>query len=137
MRKSLFLLTVILFAAAGCAKKAVEPAAAFNPLIAEFTTPYGVPPFDRISPGDFMPAFDKGIAEQKAEIEAIVKNREAPTFANTLEELDRSGALLKRIGAVFSNLNSSNTNDQLQQIAKDVAPKLAKHADDIALDAGL
>jgi peptidyl-dipeptidase Dcp len=137
MRKSLFLLTVILFAAAGCAKKAVEPAAAVNPLVAEFATPFGVPPFDRIKPEHFMPAFDNGIADQKAEIEAIVKNGQAPTFANTLEALDRSGALLKRVGAVFSNLNSSNTNDRMQQIAKDVAPKLAKHADDIALDAGL
>jgi peptidyl-dipeptidase Dcp len=137
MRKSLFLLTVILFAAAGCAKKAVEPPAAVNPLIAEFATPFGVPPFDRIKPEHFMPAFDQGMADQKAEIAAIVKNGEAPAFANTLEALDRSGALLKRVGAVFSNLNSSNTNDQMQQIAKDVAPKLAKHADDIALDAGL
>jgi len=137
MRKGFFLLTVILFAAAGCAKKAVEPAAAVNPLIAEFATPFGVPPFDRIKPEHFMPAFDQGIADQKAEIGAIVKNGQAPTFANTLEALDRSGALLKRVGAVFNNLNSSNTNDQLQQIAKDVAPKLAKHADDIALDPGL
>ncbi|MGA2361810.1 MAG: M3 family metallopeptidase [Candidatus Aminicenantales bacterium] len=137
MRKSLFLLTVILFAATGCARKAVEPAAAVNPLVAEFATPFGVPPFDRIKPEHFMPAFDQGMADQKAEIAAIVKNGEAPTFANTLEALDRSGALIKRVGAVFSNLNSSNTNDQMQQIAKDVAPKLAKHADDIALDAGL
>jgi peptidyl-dipeptidase Dcp len=137
MRKSFFLLTVILFAAVGCAKKAVEPAAAVNPLVAEFATPFGVPPFDRIKPEHFMPAFDQGIADQKAEIEAIVKNREAPTFANTLEALDKSGVLLKRVGAVFNNLNSSNTNDQMQRIAKDVAPKLAKHADDIALDAGL
>ncbi len=142
MRKSFLALTVILAAmavATGCAKKEknVEPAAASNPFFTEFKTPFGVPPFDRIKPEHFMPAFDKGIADQKGEIEAIVKKREAPTFANTLEALDRSGALLKRVGAVFSNLNSSNTNDQLQQIAKDIAPRLAKHADDIALDAGL
>lgn len=142
MRKPFLALTVILAAMAvapGCAKKekTVEPAAASNPFFTEFKTPFGVPPFDRIKPEHFMPAFDKGIADQKAEIEAIVKNREAPTFANTLEALDRSGALLKRVGAVFSNLNSSNTNDQLQHIAKDVAPKLAKQADDISLDAGL
>jgi peptidyl-dipeptidase Dcp len=134
---TLVILTVILLAAAGCSKKAVEPPAAANPLLADFQTPFGVPPFALIKPEHFMPAFDKGIADQKREVEAIVKNGEPATFANTLEALDRSGTLLKKVGAVFSNLNSSNTNDQLQQIAKDVAPKLAKHGDDIALDPGL
>jgi peptidyl-dipeptidase Dcp len=138
MRKTLpiFVLTVAWLAAAGCAKKAVEPPAS-NPLVAEFQTPFGVPPFDKIKPEHFMPAFDKGMADQKLEISAIVKSLEPPTFANTLEALDRSGALLKRVSAVFNNLNSSNTSDELQQIAKDVAPKLAKHGDDIALDPGL
>ena len=137
MRRILLVLTVILVAAAGCAKKAVEPPAPANPFFTEFQTPFGVPPFDQIKPEHFMPAFDKGIADQKREVEAIVKNGEPATFANTLEVLDRSGALLKRVGAVFNNLNSSNTSDALQQIAKDVAPKLAKLGDDIALDAGL
>jgi peptidyl-dipeptidase Dcp len=137
MRKALLLLTLILFAAAGCAKKAVEPPAPGNPLLTDFQTPFGVPPFGEIRPEHFMPAFEKGISDQKAEIDRIVKNPEPPTFANTLEALDRSGSLLKRVGAVFSNLNSSNTNDALQQIARNVAPKLAKHEDDIALDAGL
>jgi peptidyl-dipeptidase Dcp len=125
--------------APGCAKKekAVEPPAAANPFFTEFNTPFGVPPFGEIKPEHFMPAFDKGIADQKSEVEAIVKNGEPATFANTLEALDRSGALLKRVGAVFNNLNSSNTNDALQQIAKDIAPKLAKLSDDIALDAVL
>jgi len=137
MRKTLLVLTVILVAAAGCAKKSVEPAAPANPFFTEFQTPFGVPPFDQIKPEHFMPAFDKGIADQKQEVEAIVKNGDPATFANTLEVLDRSGALLKRVGAVFNNLNSSNTSDALQRIAKDVAPKLAKLGDDIALDAGL
>jgi len=137
MRKALLLLTVIFIAAAGCAKRAVEPAPAPNPLVAEFRTPFGVPPFDLIKPEQFMPAYEQGMADQKKEVEAIVRDAEPPTFANTLEALDRSGVLLKKVDAVFSNLNSSNTSDALQQIAKDVAPKLAKHADDIALNPGL
>ena len=142
MRRTLLALTVMLAAmifAPGCAKKekTVEPPAPANPFFTEFQTPFGVPPFDQIKPEHFMPAFDKGIADQVREVEAIVKNGEPATFANTLEVLDRSGALLKRVGAVFNNLNSSNTSDALQQIAKDVAPKLAKLGNDIALDAGL
>ena len=141
MRKTLFAATLvaalIFAAAAGCSKKAVEPPAAPNPLVAEFRTPFGVPPFDLIKPEHFMPAFEQGMAGQKKEVEAIVKNAEPPTFANALEALDRSGALLKKVNAVFSNLNSSHTSDELQQIAKDVAPKLAKHQDDLALDPGL
>jgi peptidyl-dipeptidase Dcp len=141
MRKTLFAATLvaalIFTAASACAKKAVEPAAAPNPLVAEFRTPFGVPPFDLIKPEHFMPAFEQGMADQKKEVEAIVKSTEPPTFTNTLETLDRSGALLRKVNAVFSNLNSSNTNDALQKIAKDVAPKLAKHHDDLALDPGL
>jgi len=141
MRKTLFTATLVaalIFAAAtACVKKAVEPAAPPNPLVAEFRTPFGVPPFDLIKPEHLMPAFEQGMAEQKKEVEAIVKSAAAPTFTNTLEALDRSGALLRKVNLVFSNLNSSNTSDALQQIAKDVAPKLAKHQDDLALDPGL
>jgi peptidyl-dipeptidase Dcp len=94
MRKPLIVLSVLLIAATSCAKKAVEPQAPANPFFSEFRTPFGVPPFDAIKPEHFMPAFDKGMADQKAEIEAIVRNAEPASFANTLEALDRSGALL-------------------------------------------
>lgn len=111
--------------------------ASANPFFAEFRTPFGVPPFPEIEPAHYMPAFEKGMADQKAEIKAIVRNTEPPSFSNTVEALERTGVLLKRVGAVFRNLNSSNTSPELQQIAKDVAPKLARHNDDIALDSGL
>jgi peptidyl-dipeptidase Dcp len=142
VRKTVLALTatcIVLALIPGCAKKekAVEAPAAPNPLLAEFTTPFGVPPFPEIKPAHFMPAFEKGIADHSAEIAAIAGRAEPPSFANTLEALDRSGALLKKVSAIFSNLNSSNTSDELQTIAKEVAPKLAKHDDDIALDAGL
>ncbi|MEN6311997.1 MAG: M3 family metallopeptidase, partial [Acidobacteriota bacterium] len=134
MRKTLCLMTVILVSFLACGEKTVETPVPGNPLLAEFSTPFGVPPFDLIKSEHFMPAFEQGMAGQMREIEAIVKSGEPPTFANTVEALDRSGALLKRVGAIFNNLNSSNTNDALQQIAKDVAPKLAKHGDDISLN---
>jgi peptidyl-dipeptidase Dcp len=131
-------LILALAQAPACSKKSVEPAPdAANPFFSEFATPFGVPPFERIKPEHFMPAFDQGMAEQRAEVAAIAADPAPPSFANTLEALDRSGALLKKVSGVFYNLNSSLTNDALQQIAKDVAPKLAKHRDDIALDAGL
>ena len=118
MRRNLIVLTVVLAAAAGCAKKTVETPAVSNPLIAVFQTPFGVPPFGEIKPEHFMPAFEQGIADQKKEVEAIVRNSQAPTFANTIEVLERSGALLKKVEAVFSNLNSSNTNDQFSRSPK-------------------
>ncbi len=136
MKKCAVLLGLALLSAAvGCSEKTVKtPAPAPNPFFSGFDTPFGVPPFDRIKNEHFMPAFDKGMADQKKEIEAIASDPEPPTFANTLEAFDRSGDLLDTVNSVFENLNSSNTNDEMQKIARDVAPKLAKHADDIALD---
>ena len=108
-----------------------------NPFFSEFGTPFGVPPFDRIKPEHFMPAFERGMAEQKKEVEAITLNAEPPTFANTVEALERSGALLNKVSGVFNSLKSAHTNEQLQKIDKDLAPKLAQHGDDIAMNAAL
>jgi peptidyl-dipeptidase Dcp len=108
-----------------------------NPFFQTWTTPFGVPPFDRIRPEHFSPAFDRGMAEEQAEIEAIARSSEPPTFANTIEAMERSGRLLSRVSDVFFNLNSSNTNDALEAIARDYAPKLAQHRMRIALDPDL
>jgi peptidyl-dipeptidase Dcp len=105
-----------------------------NPFYAPYGTPFEVPAFDRIKTEHYMPAFDRGIAEQKAEVEAIRDAAGAPTFANTVEALETSGKLLTRVGDVFFNLNSAETNDELQAIARDVAPKLSALNDDIYLD---
>ena len=86
-----------------------------NPFFQEWTTPFEVPPFMDIKNEDYMPAFKKGMEENLAEIEVIIKNTEAPTFANTIEELERTGKLLSRVQRVFSNLASSNTNPKLQE----------------------
>ena len=103
----------------------------------QWNTPYNIPDFEKIKPEHYMPAFDEGIARQKAEIEAIVNNTEAPTFENTIEALEQSGALLNEVGGVFFNLAESNNSPEMEKIAEEVSPKLAAHGDDIMLNAKL
>lgn len=105
-----------------------------NPFFEAYNTPFEVPPFDKIQNSHFAPALREGIKEQQAEIDAIVNNDEEPTFANTIEALEYSGALLAKVSTVFSNLNSANTNDELQAIAREMAPELSQHADNITLN---
>lgn len=123
------------------AARPVEPAQAApaeeNPFFGEWTTPFGVPPFDRIKPEHYMPAFEKGIEDHDAEIKAIVAWPEDPTFATTVEALDRSGALLAKVAPVFGNHDSAITSEEIQKISERIAPLLAKHQDDILLDEAL
>ena len=108
-----------------------------NPLLAPWDAPFGLPPFDRIEEAHFRPAFAAAMAEQLAEIEAIAGDPAAPDFANTIEAMERSGLALDRVSAVFFNLTSSDTNDELQAIQREVAPKLAAHDSAILLNARL
>ncbi|WP_207460474.1 M3 family metallopeptidase [Azospirillum sp. SYSU D00513] len=108
-----------------------------NPFFESWTTPFGIPPFDRIRPEHFPPAFDRGMAEQIAEIEGITGNPEAPGFANTIEAMERGGKLLGQVCRVFFNLNSSHTSDAIQAIALDYSPKLAQHNMRVSLDPAL
>lgn len=105
-----------------------------NPFMQPYDTPFGIPPFESIQLSDYLPAFEAGMAEQKAEVEAIAENTEPPTFSNTIEALERSGALLTRVSDVFYNLNASLTNDSMQALAKEISPKLSAHSDDIMLN---
>ncbi len=108
-----------------------------NPFFEAWETPFELPPFERIRPEHFPPAFERGMAEQGAEIAAIASAGAAPDFANTIEALERSGRLLRRVSRVFNNLDSSATNEALQAIDRDYAPKLAAHQMRVALDPGL
>jgi len=108
-----------------------------NPFDETWATPFGLPPFDRIRPEHISPALERGMAEQIAEIAAIAENPAPPDFANTILALEASGALLERVSNVFYNLNASLGTEELQEIERDVAPKLAAHSSRIALDAGL
>ncbi|HZK92052.1 MAG TPA: M3 family metallopeptidase [Stellaceae bacterium] len=108
-----------------------------NPLFAEWRTPFGLPPFDRIRPEHFPPALDRGMDEETADIAALARSPEPPNFANTIEALERSGRLLTRVGDLFHNLNASATTKEIDAIARNYAPKLAAHRSKIALDPDL
>lgn len=105
-----------------------------NIMLQEWNTPFQTPPFDEIKDEHFMPAFLEAMEAEKAEVEAIANNEEEPTFENIIEALEKSGELLDRVSRVFSCLNSANTNDELQNISKEVAPLRTKHNDDINLN---
>ena len=105
-----------------------------NPFLQEWTTPYEIPPFASIKNEHYMPAFKKGMEENLAEVDLIVNNDEDPTFANTIEELERTGKLLGKVSRVFSNLASSNTNPQLQELQRELSPMLSAHYDKISLN---
>ena len=107
---------------------------ATNPFFSESTLPYHAPPFDKIKDTDYAPAIEEGMKDQLAEVEKIANDSAPPTFANTFEALERSGALLTRVTKVFFNLTTSNTSDALQKIKSDEAPKLAAHSDTIYLN---
>jgi peptidyl-dipeptidase Dcp len=113
------------------------PAEDQNPLYQEYMTPFQTPPFDLIKEVHFMPAFLKAIQLHQQEMDAIVNNPKPATFANTIEKLEYSGELLSKVRAVFFNLTSAHTNDNLQKIAKEATPLLSKHHDDILLNAKL
>lgn len=105
-----------------------------NPFMNEYATPFGVPPFDKIKIGDYKPAFLQGIEEEKQEIEVICNNPEEPTFENTIEAMDKTGELLRKVSIVFYGQNSANTSDEMQALSREMSPLLSKHRDDIALN---
>ena len=117
-----------------CGGAADKDAADMNPFFAEYTTPFQVPPFDKIKPEHFVPAFEKGMELELAEVDTIVNNTEEPTYANTIEALDASGELLDKVSTVFFGLNSANTSDEIQAINREMAPKLSAHSDKIRLN---
>jgi Zn-dependent oligopeptidase len=106
-------------------------------LTTKFDTKYDTAPFSQIKNEDYLPAFQEGIALAKAEIDAIVANGDKPTFENTIEALDFSGYTLDRLSSIFFNLNSAETNDEIQKIAQEVSPLLSEFGNDITLNADL
>ncbi len=108
-----------------------------NPLLIESTLPFHYPRFDLIRPAHFPPAFERGMVEELEEVRAIAGNPGPPTFENTLVALERAGQTRARVERIFSNLNGTLTNPEMQAIEKDMAPKLAAHRDAILLDGRL
>jgi len=105
-----------------------------NPFLEEWKTPFQVPPFDRIRNEHYLPAFQEGIRQHQAEIDAIVKNPKPATFQNTCQALDQSGKLIEKVSSVFYGLNSANTSKEMQEIAKQVSPIITQHSDDINMN---
>ena len=105
-----------------------------NPFFQAYDTPFQVPPFDRIKSDHFKPAILEGISKHETEIAAIANNTETPTFDNTILAMENAGSLLSDVNTVFSNFNSANTNKEIQNIAKEVAPNLSAHRDNIYLN---
>ena len=114
-----------------------EPDMSNNPLIAEWTTPFGTPPFNIIKNKHYEPAFMYALDVNNKEIEAIAAHTEAPTFENTIVALELSGSLLTKVSNVFYNLESANTNDSLKEISSKMAPILSEHNDNISLNEAL
>ncbi len=134
MKKRIYLIiTLLLFMT--IAKAQVQ--STVNPFFSNYGTPFEVPTFDKIKPEHYQPAYEKGMAEQRAAIEKIVNNKEKPTFQNTIEALENSSVLLNKVDNVFDNQTSANTNKELQEIAKNLSPIMSKHSDDIMLNANL
>ena len=119
---------------AGAALALISSCNMKNPLLSESSAPFGAPEFDKIENEHYLPAFEAGIAEAKAEIDAIVANQEEPTFENTIEAMEYAGATLDRVAGIFYNLMEDNTNDQMQAIAEQVAPMLTEYSMYVSLN---
>jgi peptidyl-dipeptidase Dcp len=135
MKKSfilIFALGMLLFSCQNQKKK--SQANMDNPFFKEWTTPYEVPPFDEIRLEHYLPALQEGINQQEAEINAIAENPEEPAFENTILALDKSGELLGKVMGTFGPINSANTNDEMQALAREISPLMTRHRDNISLN---
>ena len=130
-KKSIFML------AASCMMYSCATQTESNPFLSEFQTPNGVPPFDQIKLEYYEPAFQKGIEEQNANIQAIIDNAEAPTFDNVIVAFEQSSPILDRVGGVFFNLTEAETTDGLSALDMKMAPVLSEHSDNISLNQAL
>ena len=108
-----------------------------NPLLKESSAPFGAPEFDKIKNEHYLPAFEAGIAEAKAEIDAIVANQEEPTFENTIEAMEVAGQTLNNVAGIFYNLMEADTNDEMQQIAEQISPMLNEYSMYVSLNPDL
>lgn len=130
------ILSFIVFAAilSSCNTNKEQKKDMSNPFFSEYTTPFQVPPFDQIKLEHYLPAVEVGITEHLAEIKAITDNKEEANFENTILAFDQSGSLLEKVSQVFFNLNSANTNDEMQALAREITPKMSAHRDNIMLN---
>ena len=105
-----------------------------NPLLTESTAPFGAPEFDKIENEHYLPAFEQGIAEAKAEIDAIVANQEEPTFENTIEAMEYAGQTLSKVASIFYAVMEAHTDEEKQQIAEQISPMLTEYSMYVSLN---
>jgi len=145
MSRTVVLAAAISLALAACTAKAPEtvndkspaaaaPATSENPLLVASTLPFGAPMFDKIKDSDYLPAFEEGMKQHLAEMRKIADNSEPATFENTIEAQERAGQTLTRVSRIFFSLVQADTNPERQKIQEEIAPRLAAHQDEIALD---
>ena len=108
-----------------------------NPFLTEWDTPYGIPPYSEIQNADYVPAVKAGIAQQAAEIEAIVSNPDAPTFENTIAALELSGEILNKVGGVLYNISETDNTPELEAIIEEVTPLTTEHSSNISMNKAL
>jgi len=134
MRKKSFFILLVMGNMLTIEAQEKKESTTMNPFFQAYDTPFEVPPFDKIKNEHFKPAILEGISKHEAEIAAIANNTQAPTFDNTILAMENAGTLLSDVSSVFSNINSANTNKEIQNIAKEVAPNLSAHRDNIYLN---
>lgn len=135
MRTVFFFIMIIILTTFACNQEVKNNSD--NPLLSEWDTPFGVPPFEEIETSDYLPAFTTSIEEHDAEISAIATSKEEPSFSNTIEVLDRSGASLKKVRNLFGSMTGSMSNDEMQDLDKKIQPMLTAHDDEMTLNADL
>lgn len=133
MKKAMIISCSIIVLLASCKSNKKENTSN-NPFLTAYTTPFEVPPFDKIDTSHYIPAFTEGMKQHNAEIDSIVNNPEAPTFENTILKFDKSGKLLTKVSNVFFNLTEAVSNDRMQEIAREIQPQLSKHYDEISMN---
>ena len=119
---------------AGAALALITSCKMENPLLTESKAPFGAPEFDKIKTEHYLPAFEEGIKEGKAEIDAIVANPDEPTFENTIEAMEHAGSKLNKVGGIFFNLMEAHTSDEMQVIAEQVSPMLTEYSMYVSLN---
>jgi len=127
-------MTVIGMGMSSCNTSTESVEVSDNPFFSEYTTPFKIPPFDKIKIEHYMPAFEEGMKQHNAEVDKIINSKKSPTFENTIRALDNSGKLLNKVAYVFYGLSGANTNEELQKIQLEVSPQLAAHSDEINLN---
>ncbi len=142
MKSNIALTAALCLAVAACSEAPApdaevatpEAVAAANPILEDWDTPFGVPPFDRIESEHYLPAFRASMEAHNAEIDAIIANPDAPTFDNTIEALELSGSKLSRVSRIFVAVDGANSDDVTRETAKTIAPELSAHNDNISLN---